>query len=107
LNLALCHTVIIEKLKNGKAVYNASSPDELALVNAAKYFGVEFIERDHDNNVTINFKGEIRKYQLLNIIEFSSARKRMTMILRQPDGTLIAMGKGADSTLIPLLKKDT
>ena len=46
------------------------------------------------------------KYQLLNIIEFSSARKRMTMVMRKPSGGLIVMGKGADSTLIPLLKKD-
>jgi len=30
----------------------------------------------------------------------------MTMVLRKPDGGLIVMGKGADSTLIPLLKKD-
>lgn len=43
--LALCHTVIIEQ-KDGKIFYNASSPDELALVNAAKFFGVAFAGRD-------------------------------------------------------------
>ena len=43
--LALCHTVIPEPAQNepGKIIYNASSPDELALVNAAKFFGYEFI----------------------------------------------------------------
>jgi hypothetical protein len=35
--------------------YNASSPDELALVNAAKFFGAEFIKRDEDNNMVITF----------------------------------------------------
>jgi magnesium-transporting ATPase (P-type) len=30
-NLAVCHTVVVEE-KGGKNVYNASSPDELALV---------------------------------------------------------------------------
>jgi phospholipid-transporting ATPase len=57
LNLALCHTIIIEK-KNGKTNYNASSPDELALVNAAKFFGVKFEDRDEENRMFIDFKGE-------------------------------------------------
>ncbi len=41
--------------KSGK--YNASSPDELALVNAGKFFGAEFMRRDEDNNVFVNFQG--------------------------------------------------
>lgn len=41
--LALCHTIIIDEKKG---IYNASSPDELALVNAAKQFGFEFKGRD-------------------------------------------------------------
>ncbi len=52
LHLALCHTIILDE-RSGK--YNASSPDELALVNAAKFFGVEFKKRDEDNNMVINF----------------------------------------------------
>ena len=39
LNLAICHTIIIEN-KHGKLNYNASSPDELALVNVSRFFGV-------------------------------------------------------------------
>lgn len=57
LNLALCHTVIIE-MKNGKLNYNAASPDELALVNASRFFGVKFVDRDEDNVITIEFNGE-------------------------------------------------
>ena len=37
--LACCHTIIIDEKKG---TYNAASPDELALVNAAKQFGYEF-----------------------------------------------------------------
>jgi phospholipid-transporting ATPase len=55
LNLAICHTIIIEN-KNGKLNYNASSPDELALVNAARFFGVKYVERDEENNIFIEFK---------------------------------------------------
>ena len=56
LALAICHTVITE-VKEGKLIYNASSPDELALVNAARFFGFKFIDRDEDNNMIVSFKG--------------------------------------------------
>jgi phospholipid-translocating ATPase len=39
--LALCHTIIVDN-KNGVLTYNASSPDELALTNAARHFGITF-----------------------------------------------------------------
>jgi phospholipid-transporting ATPase len=43
--LALCHTIITEKQEN-ELIYNASSPDELALINFAKFSGVEYIGMD-------------------------------------------------------------
>ena len=52
-HLALCHSIIIDE-RTGK--YNASSPDELALVNAAKFFGCEFVKRDEENTITIRYK---------------------------------------------------
>lgn len=58
-HLALCHTIILDE-RSGK--YNASSPDELALVNAAKFFGVVFKKRDEDNNLVIDFRGTTLKY---------------------------------------------
>ena len=51
-HLAICHTVVAEE-KDGKVLYNASSPDELALVNAAKYFGYFFVGRDEENNIEV------------------------------------------------------
>ena len=52
LHLALCHTIILDE-RTGK--YNASSPDELALVNAAKFFGVLFKKRDENNYLIVDF----------------------------------------------------
>lgn len=72
-HLAICHTVVSE-FKNGKNFYNASSPDELALVNAAKYFGYDFIGRDDDNNIAVKINGKTETFTLLNVIEFSSDR---------------------------------
>lgn len=105
LALAICHTVIIEQ-KEGKIHYNASSPDELALVNAARFFGFKFVDRDEENNVIIDLKGETLKYQLLNLIEFNSARKRMTVVIKDPKGIIKVICKGADSILKPLMIKE-
>lgn len=33
--------------------YNASSPDELAITNAARYFGYKFLDRDEYNNLLV------------------------------------------------------
>ncbi len=51
--LGLCHTIIEEYQPDETLKYNASSPDELALANAARYFGFEFRGRDPDNNILI------------------------------------------------------
>ena len=116
--LSVCHTVITEKSKNSNnpdhLAYNASSPDELALVNAAKYFGYNFKGRDDDNNMVVELRGvddelgmgsNTKQFQLLTVIEFTSTRKRMTVIVRsQQDSTIRVMCKGADSIVLPLLK---
>lgn len=54
-HLALCHSIILDERTKK---YNSSSPDELALVNAAKFFGVAFEKRDEENNMLIDFMGE-------------------------------------------------
>ena len=59
--LALCHTIIIDQ-KDGEIIYNASSPDELALVNFAKFCGVEFIGTDENNIMGVKFKEKIYQY---------------------------------------------
>ena len=94
--LATCHTIIVDQKKG---TYNSASPDELALVNAAKQFGYEFKERDEfDNIVVVNRNsGEEFKYKLLNVCEFTSTRKRMSCIYRDPQDRIVLMCKGADA----------
>ena len=87
--------------------YNASSPDELALVNGARFLGVTYLGRDSSNNnvFTVGIKGQEKSYELLNVIEFNSTRKRMTSVFRDlATDQIIVMCKGADSILFPLLK---
>ena len=81
---------------DGKISYNASSPDELALTNAARHFGIVFEDKDADNNIVLlNVKEKKRYYyKLLNVIEFTSLRKRMTVIVKeQHTGKIICMTK--------------
>lgn len=102
--LAVCHTVVVEE-KKGQVSFNASSPDELALVNGAKFLGFSFKGRDDEDNILVESNGKIVKYKLLNIIEFNSTRKRMTVIVRDEEGKIRVMCKGADSIILPRLKQ--
>lgn len=103
--LSICHTVLTEKI--GETVeYKASSTDELALVSAAKYFGVEMINRNSEE-IQIQHQGATITFKILNIIEFSSTRKRMSVLVQYPSGDIYLFCKGADSTIIPLLSQNT
>ena len=74
-----------------KIKYEAESPDEAALVAAGKVFGFFFYKR---TNTTVFVResegGQVceREYEILNILEFDSTRKRMTVICRSPEGKL-------------------
>lgn len=100
--LGICHTVISEEkeLKGQKCrVYNASSPDELALVNGCRNFGFSFIDRDLEDNIVVSWRDKEFKYKLLHLIEFNSDRKRMSVIVRTEDGRVLIVCKGADSII--------
>ncbi|XP_056638425.1 probable phospholipid-transporting ATPase IM isoform X2 [Diorhabda sublineata] len=99
--LALCHTVMSEN-NDGKLEYQAQSPDEEALVSAARNFGFVFKERS-PNSITIEVMGIKEVYELLCILDFNNVRKRMSVILRK-DGKLKLYCKGADSVIYERLK---
>uniref|UniRef100_A0A182P3T7 Phospholipid-transporting ATPase n=1 Tax=Anopheles epiroticus TaxID=199890 RepID=A0A182P3T7_9DIPT len=94
--LALCHTVMAEE-KNGKLDYQAQSPDEAALVSAARNFGFVFKSRA-PNSITIEVMGRTEEYELLSILDFNNVRKRMSVVLRR-NNSIILYCKGADSVI--------
>lgn len=103
--VAICHTVIVDE-KEGKRIYNASSPDELALLNFAKFVGFEFKGMDESDNMTIIYNGKDYKYALLHVLEFNSTRKRMSVIVRDlQKNQIVLYTKGADNILIDRMKK--
>ena len=103
--LSLCHTVVTEKNSEGQLEFNASSPDELALINFAKFIGFEYIGTDQKNVMTVRFKDVLYQYRLLHVLEFNSTRKRMSVILRDLQvNQIILYTKGADSIIEKRLK---
>ncbi|XP_004232297.1 probable phospholipid-transporting ATPase 8 [Solanum lycopersicum] len=110
--LAICHTVIPDvNKKTGEISYEAESPDEAAFVIAARELGFQFFERTQ-NRITLHEldhqSGKMvdRSYQLLHVLEFSSSRKRMSVIVKNAENQLLLLSKGADSVMFEQLSKD-
>ena len=99
--LSTCHTVIPEMNaeKPGVIKYQAASPDEGALVDGAVQLGYKFVARK-PKMVTVVFDGQEHDYELLAVCEFNSTRKRMSCILRCPDGKIRCFCKGADTVIL-------
>ncbi|RXK37094.1 phospholipid-transporting ATPase [Tremella mesenterica] len=99
--LAVCHTVIPE-IKEEKMVYQASSPDEAALVQGAELLGYRFHTRK-PKSVFVDIAGRSQEFEILNVCEFNSTRKRMSTVVRGPDGTIKLYTKGADTVIFERL----
>ncbi|KAF7563169.1 hypothetical protein G7046_g978 [Stylonectria norvegica] len=107
--IALCHTCLPEKKENGEIDFQAASPDELALVEAARDLGLLLIDRP-TQSIKLQTQAadgtlQTETYQVLDVIEFSSKRKRMSIIIRMPDGQICLFCKGADNVLMSLMKQ--
>ncbi|CAG8468983.1 14292_t:CDS:2 [Funneliformis caledonium] len=103
--LAICHTVLVSTNADGEPQYKAQSPDESALVQAAKEMGYTFRSREPDNIVITAPSGKEVHFELLNVLEFTSTRKRMSIIVRSPlDGRITLYCKGADNVIFERLK---
>ncbi|CAJ2507110.1 Uu.00g082960.m01.CDS01 [Anthostomella pinea] len=106
--MALCHTCLPEIQDSGKITFQAASPDELALVQAAQDLGYLLVDRPAQSiKLQLpNLDGEIitETYEVLDVIEFSSKRKRMSIIIRMPDGRICVFCKGADDVILARLR---
>ncbi|OZJ05495.1 hypothetical protein BZG36_01897 [Bifiguratus adelaidae] len=104
--LATCHTVIPERANGSdEIIYQASSPDEGALVNGASAQGYKFHTR-RPNSINITVNGKDLEYEILNICEFNSTRKRMSAVIRGPDGRIKLYCKGADTVILERLAEN-
>lgn len=96
--LATCHTVLSPKKdpKDAKRkIFPAQSPDEEALVRVARDMGIVFLERQSDR-IIIDMHSKRREIKILNVLEFNSTRKRMSIIVQEEDESITLLTKGAD-----------
>lgn len=121
--LAVCHTVIPE-VRDEKTVYQASSPDEAALVAGAELLGYQFhvggsplpdgpvpliwlvLQTRKPKSAFVNIQGQSQEFEILNVCEFNSTRKRMSTIVRTPNGKIKLYTKGADTVILERLSKN-
>eukprot|EP00730_Choanoeca_flexa_P018908 TRINITY_DN9220_c0_g1_i1.p1 TRINITY_DN9220_c0_g1~~TRINITY_DN9220_c0_g1_i1.p1 ORF type:complete len:1173 (+),score=384.81 TRINITY_DN9220_c0_g1_i1:188-3706(+) len=105
LSLAVNNTVVPNE-EDGELKHEAESPDEAALVAAAYVYDYVLQGRTTDR-VHLIIKGVECDVRVLNTLEFDSTRKRMSVIVRLPNGTIRMLVKGADSAIYDVLKEDT
>jgi len=122
-HLGICHTVMPEKAPDGSLRLSASSPDEQALVAAAACFGYKFVSRSPGKAMVEHFScvadqdsassaqpvqgNQVNAYQVLEVLEFNSTRKRMSVIAKMPNGKLKLLCKGADTVMYERLRETT
>uniref|UniRef100_A0A5B6ZSR3 Phospholipid-transporting ATPase n=1 Tax=Davidia involucrata TaxID=16924 RepID=A0A5B6ZSR3_DAVIN len=109
--LALCHTAIPELNEMGSITYEAESPDEGAFLVAAREFGFEFCKRTQSSifvceRYPSSEKPIEREFKILNLLDFTSKRKRMSVVVRDEDGEILLLCKGADSIIFDRLSKN-
>ncbi|XP_074344212.1 phospholipid-transporting ATPase 2-like isoform X2 [Apium graveolens] len=99
--MSICNTVIPMQSKNGVLSYKAQSQDEEALVRAAAQLNMVFVKKNA-SILEINFNASLLQYELLDTLEFTSDRKKMSIVVRDcQKGKIFLLSKGADETILP------
>ncbi|XP_063723941.1 phospholipid-transporting ATPase IF-like isoform X3 [Symsagittifera roscoffensis] len=114
LKLALCHTVHVNRgVTNSKfkvqmrgdredcIEYQASSPDEKALLEASFRQRVAFLGLFSGNEMRILLaEREEVCYKLHHVLEFDSTRKRMSVVIENSKGEMTLLCKGAETAVL-------
>jgi phospholipid-translocating ATPase len=104
--LALCHNVTPTIDENSQIEYQASSPDEIAIVEWTHKVGLSLLARS-TTELVLGLDGSdmILRFEILAVFPFTSERKRMGILIRDLQSQEISFYlKGADSVMIPRIK---
>jgi phospholipid-translocating ATPase len=107
--LAICHSVIIDESTDNikeNPKYQAKSPDEEALVRTAANLGFVFAQKAI-NQIQVEILGEKAIFTILNVLEFNSERKRMSVIVQTQQNDILLLCKGADCAISSILSQKT
>lgn len=98
--LMVCHNVTPVYNDKGEREFQASSPDEVALVKFVDGLGLELLERDENKIVLMNPSKVKEEYQVLANFPFSSETRRMGIVVKHLDsGRIIFYLKGAETVI--------
>ena len=102
--LACAHECVCSD-SNGKIEYNGVSPDDVELVKTAASQGYSLLKSP--SNIRKILIGNVtHEYEILNILNFSSERKRMSIVLREGNNIKVYT-KGADCEIKKRLSKNS
>ncbi|KAG0239609.1 putative aminophospholipid-translocase [Mortierella sp. GBA43] len=103
--LAICHNVTPVEEDNRTITYQASSPDEVAIVKWTESVGLTLVFRDINNIHIRNASGETFEFEVLQIFPFTSETKRMGIIVRDmATGEITFYEKGADVVMAKIVQ---
>jgi len=108
--LAFCHHAMPE-VEGEQVTFSGPSPDDVALLNGCRDAGFSLLENrigsGTSSDLLLRVGDGTPQYHKMEIeIEFSSKRKRMSVVIRQPGGRLVVFMKGADSFVFDRLAAD-
>ncbi|VDD86937.1 unnamed protein product [Enterobius vermicularis] len=102
-SLVLCNSAVPTTEESDQIVYRGPFPEEIALVIKARSMNFTLQSRT-SKSVEVNELGETIKYQILNVLGFTSERMRMSVVVRCFDNAIRVYTKGADSAVIKRLQ---
>lgn len=103
--LAICHNVTPVQEDNGSITYQASSPDEVAIVKWTESVGLTLVFRDISNIHIRNSSGDTFEFEVLQLFPFTSETKRMGIIVRDlATGEITFFEKGADVVMAKIVQ---
>jgi phospholipid-translocating ATPase len=104
LALAVCHNVTPTVGESPDTIqYQASSPDEIAIVKWSAAVGLHLIHRERHALRLKTAEGEIMNFAILKMFPFTSESKRMGIIVRSDSGEIWFFLKGADTVMQKLV----
>ncbi|KAI6009970.1 hypothetical protein EDC04DRAFT_2771575 [Pisolithus marmoratus] len=107
LSLALCHNVTPVTNDDGSITYQASSPDEVAIVKWTESIGVTLAFRDRTRMELQTPTGTRLSYDILELFPFTSESKRMGIVVRETQsGELLFLQKGADVVMARIVQRN-
>ncbi|KAF7321418.1 Phospholipid-transporting ATPase [Mycena kentingensis (nom. inval.)] len=107
LSLALCHNVTPVTNDDGSVTFQASSPDEVAIVTWTQSIGLNLVFRDRTRIELQTPAGARLSFEILEIFPFTSESKRMGIVVRDAQsGEITFLQKGADVVMSKIVQRN-